>query len=596
MTLYNDMKNDTLGSRLWKDKLLSKISCIFPKNLIYRSFPKAIIERQVQFADVSFYEGTIDWNVMSTNANAVIIRAGQNLWIDPEFDTNYTKSKAVGMKRGVYWFYDSRVHPDQQADKLISLIKEDPPEMEIFCDWEYNYGGQYFDLKYAVKFMQRIEALLPGTTVGMYTGYYFFKDHTNQSTHAFEYDYLRNKPLWLAWYVSDPSYVQVPAPWNELTHWQFTSTGDGKGWGCESLGIDLNCLMEHKNEFENKYGQGGSNDEVVDYKNGVVKKHLTRYGADCYALLCDPDKVNFIVTDHFNTLNNAVEENNAFAGINGDGWAAGYSIPNSIAWSKGTPVNVVQYDYRPFFNFSSDSIPEIKWITDNVNFSNTVSGDRFIISNGEINQTLYDRPQEKNARTAVGIRSDNTVVLFKCDGYDYDLVNGNPPKGLGWVELANVGLELGCVDFINLDGGGSSTMWADGSQVGIANDDGVIGLRSTVNHLLVRVGESPPTGGSMTVVSNINGARGFKSAGGSKLIGKIPYNTEVTDWQSSGSYTEISCEPWWFSGYEKPKVWVLTEDLSFGDPTTPPPTGGNFPSYYTLRDPDGNEQIYDKRA
>ena len=64
--------------------------------------------------DVSFYQDLeetpekIDFVKMQKTANFVIIRAGQNLWPDPDFEYNWTEAKKAGLPRGSYWFYDSR--------------------------------------------------------------------------------------------------------------------------------------------------------------------------------------------------------------------------------------------------------------------------------------------------------------------------------------------------------------------------------------------------------------------------------------------------------------------------------------------------------
>lgn len=475
------------GKYLVKDKYFTKIRGLSSK--FSSIYSKAVIERKVLFPDVSFYQEKINWDVMATKTPAVIIRAGQRTWIDTQFARNYSEAKRVGIKRGIYWFYDSREHPDAQADILISLIGDDLPEMEIFCDWETDFGGSYFDLSNAVRFMKRVESRLHNVKVGMYTGYYFFKDHSSATKHFVEYEYLRNKPLWLAWYVADPTYVLIPQPWNKITHWQFTSSGPGKEWGTQSNGLDMNYFNGTVQEFNQQYGAVVETPPIMDYEitqydNGTFLVDMPRFDTNCYALVCDPTKVKFVVTDHFNTVDGAVSEYKAFAGVNGDGWYT--HLPNSIAWSQGMPVNPIQKESEPFFNVTERGIPEIDWKPSGVSFHNAVSGDRYLVQNGEINQALYSRVQEKNARTAVGITESGKVVLFKCDGWDIHK-EGLASKGLNWIELANCGLELNCVDFINLDGGGSSTMWVDGEQVGIANDDGVIGLRSTINHLLVMV-------------------------------------------------------------------------------------------------------------
>ena len=75
--------------------------------------------QQVEFPDVSFWQGVIDWRKMGS---AVIIRAGQNVWVDTKFETNRTEAVARGMAWGVYWFYDDRVSPGAQADTLARLF------------------------------------------------------------------------------------------------------------------------------------------------------------------------------------------------------------------------------------------------------------------------------------------------------------------------------------------------------------------------------------------------------------------------------------------------------------------------------------------
>ena len=62
-------------------------------------------------------------------------------------------------------------------------------------------------------------------------------------------------------------------------------------------------------------------------------------------------------------------------------------------------------------------------------------------------------------RTAVGITKDGKVVLFVCDG------RIPSSDGADIVELARIMLGLGCVDAVNLDGGGSTAMLVGGERV-----------------------------------------------------------------------------------------------------------------------------------
>lgn len=214
---------------------------------------QAIITQEKEFPDVSFWQGAINWDIMRTKTDAVIIRAGQNLWVDTKFVRNWTEAKRVGMRRGVYWFYDDRVSPGKQAEILISLLKDDREEMEIFIDYEKVYDGAFGGASNVVAMMQAIERALPGADVSIYTGFWFWREHTNPVTNFFQYQYLKNRPLWLAWY-SDASVVQIPQPWTKLTHWQFGTPAVGEEYGVQSVEIDMNFFNGTETEFALRYG------------------------------------------------------------------------------------------------------------------------------------------------------------------------------------------------------------------------------------------------------------------------------------------------------------------------------------------------------
>lgn len=220
----------------------------------YAFAQSATIVQQKRFPDVSFYQGSINWNLMQTKTDTIIIRAGQNNWVDTEFNRNWVAAKVRGMKRGVYWFYDGRRSPIEQADLLVSLIKNDPPEMDIIFDWETNYGGAYEGIRNVVAMMKRVEMLMAGKYVTMYTGYYWFIQNSNPITHAAEYDYLKDKGLHLAWYTSDASLVKIPQPWSSLLLWQFGTPNEGALHGVITPTIDMNFFNGTLAEFAARYG------------------------------------------------------------------------------------------------------------------------------------------------------------------------------------------------------------------------------------------------------------------------------------------------------------------------------------------------------
>jgi GH25 family lysozyme M1 (1,4-beta-N-acetylmuramidase) len=217
--------------------------------------PSAIITRVVQFPDVSFYQAEINYGVMCMQTQSIIIRAGQNLWVDDQFERNYLEAKKCGMKVGVYWFFDGRASPSDQAKLLVTLLLGKKLELEVYIDWERNYGGQHEGLARVVAMMEMVEnAGLDIKGVGLYTGYYFFRANSNPSANASQYAYLKRHPLWLAWYTSNPSNVLIPAPWTDLNFWQFgTPVVD---WGQATKELDMNWYNGTKQDFESQYGEG----------------------------------------------------------------------------------------------------------------------------------------------------------------------------------------------------------------------------------------------------------------------------------------------------------------------------------------------------
>jgi GH25 family lysozyme M1 (1,4-beta-N-acetylmuramidase) len=217
----------------------------------------AALWQEQQFPDVSFYQQQIDWDIMRKKTDAVIIRAGQGIVIDIQFRRNWAEAKRVGLKRGVYWFYDDRMDPGRQADLLVSLIGNDRPEMEVWCDWENTYGGAFGGLKNVVAFMQAVEAKLP-VKVGMYTGYYWFRSHSNVITNAGQYAYLKAHPLWLAWYTADPALVLIPQPWASLRLWQYGTPAVGLAYGVQTKEIDMSYFNGTVNDFNVLYGESSA--------------------------------------------------------------------------------------------------------------------------------------------------------------------------------------------------------------------------------------------------------------------------------------------------------------------------------------------------
>ncbi|MFW6303090.1 MAG: phosphodiester glycosidase family protein [Candidatus Sumerlaeota bacterium] len=100
-----------------------------------------------------------------------------------------------------------------------------------------------------------------------------------------------------------------------------------------------------------------------------------------------------------------------------------------------------------------------------------------LLSNGEhtdLDHTHF--PWRRHPRTIVGIDTEGAVYFVVIDG------RTSGSRGLSLYELQFLARGLGLVDALNLDGGGSSTMWTH--EVGIVN-------RPSDNHRFDHQGERP---------------------------------------------------------------------------------------------------------
>ncbi len=121
---------------------------------------------------------------------------------------------------------------------------------------------------------------------------------------------------------------------------------------------------------------------------------------------------------------------------------------------------------------------EIKTIPDWENVTHIISGGPYLIKNGNV---FIDIQEQKllaiggrNPRTAIGYTADNKLILVAVDGRE------NYSIGLTLNELANLMKELGCVNAMNLDGGGSTVMYVNGRIVNTPQNQGGIALSNAL--------------------------------------------------------------------------------------------------------------------
>ena len=113
-----------------------------------------------------------------------------------------------------------------------------------------------------------------------------------------------------------------------------------------------------------------------------------------------------------------------------------------------------------------------------------ISGGPYLIKNGDIYIDVAEQKLNaitgRNPRTAIGITTDKNLVLITVDGREESSI------GMTLTELAYFMKEIGCIEAMNLDGGGSSVMYVDGN---IVNTPSIKGGIAISNAFTVSIGK-----------------------------------------------------------------------------------------------------------
>ncbi len=122
------------------------------------------------------------------------------------------------------------------------------------------------------------------------------------------------------------------------------------------------------------------------------------------------------------------------------------SVVNTLkTWTVGTILSL-----------SVETVPDLTHV------ETAISGGPLLITNGT--KQTFSPNQPRHPRTAFGWNKDQ-YFLVVVDGRQKDL-----SVGMTLPELADLMLNLGCTNALNLDGGGSSTLWLAGSIMNSPSD------------------------------------------------------------------------------------------------------------------------------
>ena len=233
-----------------------------------------------------------------------------------------------------------------------------------------------------------------------------------------------------------------------------------------------------------KRDEGNDVYKVIDVEGDGYKGHML--------VVYDPSKIQLEKVPNMKygrTLDQFINKTGAVAGTNAGGFYynsySGYSFTGTVIIDAQIVADNGSTGWGGgIIGFTNDNVLVLTKTSAyqalNMGIRDAVSFGPFLIVNGVPSQFRGNGGYGIAPRTAIGQRKDGIVLLLVIDGR-------RPGHSLGvdMVELTNIMLKYGAYNASNLDGGGSSTFYANGKILSVAGGSGYEGDRYLPNAWLV---------------------------------------------------------------------------------------------------------------
>ena len=338
---------------------------------------------------------------------------------------------------------------------------------------------------------------LNGRYPGIYTAKGYWDQYGNKEA------YWKDKIFWVANYgVTSPA---VPAPWTDWTLWQYTPSGPAQEYGVDpdfQKGIDLNRFNGTREEYlafiNRESGPVNPPDQTIPLFEGAVLHKIRRFKANCFLLVLELASLETIVTppdvgdkNNPRTVSQFAQEFKAKVAVNGDGFNYVGDMVKVISLNASSGKKYgEQLEDRPVINFSKKE-PDLICLEEPGKCGSMERCCRVPLHSGKRRlKQAHSRSTylASEPRTVAGKTSGDKLVLLVADGRQPGVT-----EGLTFPQVASVLREFKVLTAINLDGGGSSTLYADDKEQYVPIEDDVPGKeRAVANHLGFRIkGEVP---------------------------------------------------------------------------------------------------------
>lgn len=182
-------------------------------------------------------------------AEFVGIKASQACRADEDFLYNWKDAKDHGILRMAYHFMDWTKPAVDQADFFAGMIYKDPGEIYACLDYECRTGAPSAGTARleCKAFLERLYNNLDKKYYPIiYTGNNYWSIYGSADA------YWERYPLWISHpYVSTPTF---PKPWTTWLFWQWSWVGDGRKYGAESIGMDMDYFNGDSVKLHKMFG------------------------------------------------------------------------------------------------------------------------------------------------------------------------------------------------------------------------------------------------------------------------------------------------------------------------------------------------------
>lgn len=205
---------------------------------------------EIKVADISRWQGQIDWDTFAGQVSGVVIKVGGSdggLYTDSLFNRNRNEARRLGVPRWFYWYKGAAGSPEQQAQYFLNAIGGlKPGEGLVLDDENESVVNIDFDVRFAdeVKRLTKLNIILYSNQARFQGNLQPIKD--------------RNIGAWSAKYGSNSGSPEgSPATAGILTviMWQYTSTARIAGVSANT--VDMNLFYGTVEQFQ-KYGAPGA--------------------------------------------------------------------------------------------------------------------------------------------------------------------------------------------------------------------------------------------------------------------------------------------------------------------------------------------------